>query len=161
MVEKNVACGDDFKALQSQDAQARTIGDQWSEDDILYLEDIFLTSGLHTINVRNVESGRTLMYTFLQSMLSRPLAACLTNQKIPLKKPIEDMYKTVQNLCKKHEFKDAVEIYFLEYFQAHLVWIESSDDFLQDPLVYYALQVIYDLEIVNNSPIIMLSYTLN
>src|SRR5271156_5702018 len=51
------------------------------EQDILCLNDMFLTNGFHTIKVANVEVGRSIMQLFLQAASLYHNVACVTNWK--------------------------------------------------------------------------------
>lgn len=158
MPGKNCACSLNRDYFDEPIEYTRTIGQQWSEDDILYLEDIFLTPGFHKIKVDDVNKGRSLVYILLQSLHCYQEVACLSCLKIPLKKTITDIYMILLRLCQVHEYHDAVELYFLEYFQAQVLWIELSDELFEDPIMYCALQVIHDFNIMHSAPIIALSY---
>ena len=137
----------------------RQIDSTLSVDDILYLQNIFLTSGLHHIKVPDVVSGRLIVSRLLQSMQYHHEVSCLTNiGKPPLKKTVLNIYNSLMRHCGQDASYDEIEEFFLEQYFADFMWVEISGDLWEIPLVRYALQAMHDLEIAYQMPIVALSY---
>jgi hypothetical protein len=98
---------------------------KFAEEDILDLQDIFLSIGIHTIEVDNLYEGRLLLHTFLEALRCYSSIGCLNTAGIPLEKGVVDMYKELQArgyLDKKNRFDFE---HFLTYFQEfEFIWIE-------------------------------------
>src|ERR1700733_2712100 len=98
---------------------------KFAEEDILDLQDIFLSIGIHTIEVANLYEGRLLLYIFLNALRCYSSIGCLNTANIPLEKGVVDMYKELQargyldqKTCLDFE-------HFLTYFQEfEFIWIE-------------------------------------
>ena len=128
-----------------------------STDDILFLQDIFLTRGLHHIMVSDVVSGRMLIHKFLESLNCHHEIACFTLNVAPTKQNIFDMYTSLVHCCGYDASYEEVEEFFLEQCFADFMWIENLNDLGQIPLVTHALKVMHDLGMVHDIPTIAVS----
>ncbi len=90
----------------------------FSEQEIIELNDVFLTHGIHDITVSDIAAGRTLIDTFLSSLNYYNNVACLTASDIPLRSSIFDIYSEVAG--------GDLEEFFLEQFYFDFLWIEVS-----------------------------------
>ena len=88
-----------------------------TEQQILELQDLFLTPGIHYINVATVKNGRSLIYTFLNALRCYNAPACLTNNAMPLKKEIH-LLNTHSNL----------DHFFIEESGFDFMWIEARKE---------------------------------
>lgn len=93
-----------------------------SEQQILELQDLFLTNGIHHIGVPSFKEGRALMYTFLDALRCYQSVACFTIDGNTLKKPVLDL--------QKHLLQKDMEHFFVEEFVSDFLWIE------QDKILY-------------------------
>lgn len=137
----------------------RQIDSALPADDILFLQDIFLTNGLHHIGVSDLVSGRMIVSRLLRSMNYHHELACLTNSwDPPLKKTVLDIYNSLVDYCGQDASYDEIEEFFLEQYCADFMWVEISKDLLHIPMAGYALQAVYKLEIAHHIPIVAVSY---
>jgi hypothetical protein len=130
-----------------------------SIDDILYLQEMFLTKGLHHIMVPDIFAGRTLVHSFLQSMHYFHEVSCLTNDIEQSLVPEE--YNLLENLtdfCGQEVTLDTIEEYFLEHYCADFMWIELSEALMSNPLVAQIAYIMHTLDIAHRMPVIAVSY---
>ena len=137
----------------------RRIDQSLPAEDILFLQDIFLTSGVHQIVVEDVRAGRKIVGKMLQSMNYYHEVACLTDiVEPPLKKSVINMYNSLAHYCGDDDSYDEVEEFFLEQYFADFMWIELSKGLLQIPIIENAMHALYDLDIIKHIPIVAISY---
>ena len=94
-----------------------------AEEDILKLQDLFLTNGIHTILVPTLTEGRNLIYTFLDALRCYNEVGCFTKHSLPLKKDFFNITGHLQNTL------ITTEHYFSQDFNFDFIWIEHA---LQD-----------------------------
>jgi hypothetical protein len=134
----------------------RQFGRALSEEDILYLQDIFLSNGLHAIKLPNIIEGRSLIYRLLQSLHYYRTVACLTSvAEPPLKKSIFDIHSALRMLIGD---RDAIEDFFMERFFVDFLWIELTPDLVQVPTFMQVMSALDVLAIDKHIPILTLSY---
>lgn len=140
-------------------AKPRQIDRSLSEDDILFLQDIFLKTGFHHIRVADILSGRTIMYKLLESIHYYHEITCLTgNLQIPLKRRINNLYQALEKCCGSHATYESIEEYFLENYYADFLWIELSEELFKKSIATCALSIMHQLGMADNIPIISISY---
>jgi hypothetical protein len=140
-----------------KDSSSRQLSTKLSVDDILYLQQIFLTTGLHHIVAPNLSIGRRTMHLLLRSMNCFSNAACLTwEHKASLKG--YDVLGRLIDYCGQEANMDAIEEYFIEEFEADFLWIEMSDAFMQNPFVVQAFNIMHVLNIIHKIPVVLISY---
>jgi hypothetical protein len=145
--------------IESQEALSisRKITDPFSEQDILELQDEFLTNGFHYITVSNLEQGRKIIDTFLSSLnyyydigyLS------LSNQK---------SINNAENIYKLLKDGDCFEImrfdeFFLEHWYYDFVWIEAIEPLWHLSWFKKLYQHLVNGAFDESLPIFILSYT--
>lgn len=130
-----------------------------TEDDILLLQDLFLTNGIHCIIAANVLSGRKLMYKFLQSLHYYHNVTCLTaNKDRPLKKTVFNLFQSIQEYCGCNCEYQEVEYFFLEHCYADFLWVELSEELETNPIGINAFKAMDELNMDRAMPIIKISY---
>lgn len=134
----------------------RHIDCQMSEDDILYLQDIFLTNGIHAISVADIHAGRSIMFSMLQSLNFYQTVACLTCDKAPLEKSIVDIYSQLSS--EQDVQYEEVEHFFIEEFFSEFLWIELSEKLISKTLLAHSFHALNELEMARRMPIVTLSY---
>lgn len=129
-----------------------------SEQDILYLQDIFMIPGIHHIKVDSVISGRFIINSMLNSLNYYRNIGCLSAYHLPIQEPIVDIY---QELAKKNYFQNPdVNLYdfFLEDFDCDFLWIESSQNLeLSEWFPVFEQQTI-NMNLHKLMPLIIVSY---
>ena len=112
-----------------QNGSLRAIQEPFSEDDILYLQDLFLTPGTHQIVVDNFSKIREIISQILQSLQYYHKIACLSFVNLSLEPKICDM---VQVLMSEDYFvsKERFALFFLDHFDFDFLWIEETPELL-------------------------------
>lgn len=116
-----------------------------TEQQILELQDLFLTNGIHYLYVSSFEEGRTLIYDFLNALRCHTHVACATNYGHTLPSTIFDLQSYLDsfdffNNQNVHEFQNFLN----EEFDFDFVWIEQNSSYhngrvLEQTLVTMAL----------------------
>lgn len=130
-----------------------------SDEQIIHLNNLLLTPGTHTIIVQDIETGRTMLDTFLLSLnyYHRVAFLSLSPHQCP---PHTDLYTTLLEkgyldaTGKLH--KDMEDFFIEENFD--FIWIEEQHALEQNtwyPIVHRTLQ---SLNIDREAPIIILRY---
>src|SRR3990172_3737177 len=83
---------------------------KFSEQEIIHLQDVFLTNGFQNITVQNISQGRSLVATFIQALNYYKSVACLTNSALELEVSIFDIYKYLK------EFENLSNQKLFEFF---------------------------------------------
>ena len=144
------------------DVPPRRLSSTLSLDDILYVQEMFLTKGLHHIMVPDMWQGRTLIHDFLKSMNYFHDIACLTHSDQPALDDYEsNLLEGVADYCGQDIILDTVEEYFLEHYCADFMWIELSESLLNNPLVLQIVHVMHDLDIAHRIPVVVISCAKN
>lgn len=135
---------------------ARVVSQPFSEADIIELHNRFLTTGFHSLKVKNIQEGRSLVYTLLASLNYHHNVACLSVASERLESYVHDIHKTL------HEFgpinEQALFDYFLDEFNCDFLWIEMSKELMAQSWFADFEQMIHDFHLNQHVPIIMLSY---
>ncbi len=99
-----------------------------SEQQIIELQEIFLTPGFHNFPITTVKDARSLIYTFLDALRCHQIIGCMTaNTDLPLRKSIFDIN---HYLCEygyfgsNHSYN--YDRFFIEEFDIDFLWIEPS-----------------------------------
>lgn len=144
-----MGCKDDIRQLSLE----------LTPEDILYLQELFLTNGFHHIRVPTVNDGRFLMYKLLHSMHFFNDIACLTCIDEPIiSLDVCDLLNDLRIHCKGEESINAIEEYFLEVFFTDFMWIELNEALLNDPMVQHAIYIMHAIEFAHKIPVIAMSY---
>jgi len=126
-----------------------------TETDILVLQDKFLTNGFQYLQLQNVDSGRTLIETFLESMHMYHTLACLTSSSKQLPSNVSDIY---YDLAISKSIKENLVQYFVDQFYYDFMWIEATNDLIQADWYKDFESFIIDFKIDQQIPIIFISY---
>lgn len=129
------------------------------DEQIIHINNLLLTPGWHTFLVDSVQSGRTLLDTFLMNLHYYRDIGCLTLEQVPLSPEVENIH---QQLITGHYLetfsnKD-LEHYFIESFDFDFVWIEESTELIKNPWFSLFKQKITELKIDEQIPLISLCY---
>ena len=115
-------------AYLDQNYNQRFINNPYSEKDILYLHETFLTAGFHTICVPSYEFGCTVMKTFLRSLNFYTDIACITENVLHID-GVTDLYSLLHN---NGAFKSRQKLneFIIEEFDYDFLWIEEKKEWL-------------------------------
>jgi len=146
------------KATQKPPIMARFIEEPLSEVEILDIQDVFLTNGIHTLHVPTVSAGRRLINTFLHSLDCYYTPACLTGAVEPLHSTVYDLYADVTRYALGMAHGGDLEEFFIERFYVDFLWIEQSEVLKKTTWYAEFEQRLIDLKIDQHIPIICLKY---
>lgn len=127
------------KPLQSQIFELRNKNEKrkifelpFCESDILELQKMFTTNGVHHLKTTNVHMGRSIVTTILKSLNHYHKVGCVTTEKKGLQtKEVCDIYKTIASSNEyHHEFLIATEQFFIEHPFFDFIWVELTSDIL-------------------------------
>lgn len=101
--------------------------DLFSEYDILALNDLLLSKGMHTIKVQNLVIGRKIIEMFLTLLNYYQQIYWLSMQKRDYSLELQDLYHELQQYgCLQNASKELYEYYFYDAFNGDCLIIEQS-----------------------------------
>jgi hypothetical protein len=96
-----------------------------SEQQIIELQELFLTPGFHQYPITTVKDARALMYTFLDALRCYQIVGCMTaNTDLPLRKSIFD----INDYLWQYGYLGSsnYDKFFIEEFDIDFLWIEPT-----------------------------------
>ncbi len=135
---------------------ARVVSQPFSEADIIELHNRFLTTGFHSLKVKNIHEGRSLVYTLLASLNYHHNIAALSIESQKLESFVHDIYKALDGYSPINE--QSIFDYFLDEFNCDFLWIEMSKDLMSQVWFADFEHMLYDFHLNQHVPIVMLSY---
>lgn len=131
----------------------------WSEEDILQLQALFLTTGMHAITVPQVHAGRTIIARLLQSLHCFSHVAALTVSDLPLAPAVCNVYEELLlgGFIERQQATRAFD-YFLDEFNADFLWIEESSNLLSTPWYRTVREYIDELKVSQHIPVVRVLY---
>lgn len=147
-------------ALMLQGIQeARYVRAPFSDSDILELQDLFLSNGVHYIKVDDVQSGRLLIKLFLKSLNFYHNVACLSTSSEPLDSSVLDLYGELMVGGYFDEGAVAqLEEFFLEHFDHDFLWLEASEHALESAWMNDVFKQVKNFKLEQLLPILVVSY---
>jgi len=127
----------------------------FTESEILLLQDKFLNNGFQRIQVKNIQLGRTLIETFLESMHMHNSIACLTLEQAFPKSTVSDIY---YELMANNYINDNLEQFFIDQCYYDFMWIEATPELKANKWFSKFEQYIIDYKLDQHIPIMILSY---
>jgi len=138
---------------------AKKIRGLLSETDILDLEDKFLTNGFHYINVSDVESGRALVYQFLDSLPCYGQRAALSVASTMLDSSITDVYyELVKSGYIDFPSHSNMEEFFIDQFYYDFMWIEASGGLIEQGWFSEFFEKMTFFKLDKHIPVLIISY---
>lgn len=105
------------------------LSEQFSENDVLHLQNIFLTPGVHEVYVLDLAKARKKMDRFLKALQYHHKAACVSLQPLYLSDDIADIVQIL--LTDDHLISsNSLTLFFLDHFYFDFLWIEESEELL-------------------------------
>jgi len=131
-----------------------------SEATVISLCDMALSKGIHYINMPDVQTGRTFLYSFLRLLLPYKNSACLTFNTILLEPPATHLHALmVQNgyVDTKHDLYN-MEDFFYDICHFDFIWIEKDSLYTRskEALLFEKTLIKHQLEI--KIPVFILQY---
>ena len=154
-IEQNV---EHKTAFHQYHKQAYTVAQPFSEKEILYLQELFLTNGCHWLRVKDIHTGRSIVLTLLYSLNYYHDVAYLSINTMTLDSTMFDVYAHM--LEKKYlegQYYD-MEDFLIEHFYADFLWIEETCELQMAPWYTHFLQALNDLKLDKHIPLVFLSY---
>lgn len=142
---KSLSFNLDFKIKQSfcfKLSQTTSI----TEQQILELQELFLSNGIHYIMVPSLQEGRALVSRFLDALRCHQSAACFTFEAALAKRFVD---------LRKQMNKKNWDSYLCEDFKSDFIWIEQDPIHLQESL--FLEKKLCELGFDHCMPIIVLS----
>jgi len=120
------------------------------EKNILYLQNLFLTKGVHVLDAEQIESGRQVIKSILDSSNYYQNVACLGHSKLfNTSINLDPLFNDIKNE------PDRLMSFFLEDFHYDLLWIEESRLLLDVDCYRMFKQYIFDFKIDKSSTIVI------
>jgi len=126
----------------------------YSENDILYLQELFMSNGIHHISVPDIAAGRNLIEMFLSSL------NCFYDIAYFGSEPhTHTSYFDVLAHLKLYE-KNAADLdeFFINEFYFDFMWLEQTPHFSASPRFTNFMHKLAELKVDQHLPIIILSY---
>lgn len=135
---------------------SRFFSECFSENDALYLQDIFLTPGIHQINADSVVQVRTVVSKVLNSLQYHQNAACLSLHDMSLPAGVTDIVRIL--ITDDHLIgSDSLMLFFLDHFYFDFLWIEESQSLLDSIWYEQFQQHLIDFNFNKSIPIIKIA----
>lgn len=125
---------------------------------IIELQDIFLTPGIHVIDVEFLQEGRDIIQKFLSALRCYQAVGCLTQHGQELTRDIFDIhhYLLMYGFLEGKNGND-LEQFFTQDFNFDFIWIEKKNNETSDWCHYFEQRIArYDIR--SRVPIILLLY---
>lgn len=144
--------------LQTSATRNITRTDWLGEQEILDLQDYFLTPGFHFLKTTDPETGRELLTQFIQVLQYHYAdVAVLSTSKRSFSFEYHDLYKELMH-AKGFNKKEALEKYLLDSFYYDLVVIEGTKELLASHWFGRFENLLNTFAITEKTPVVLLYY---
>lgn len=133
---------------------SRKISTPCSEADILYLQTIFTTPGIHTLTVPNVKEGRHVIMEQLKALQWHQEVGFLTADQSGLCLPAQNILALLDQPINQ----EGIETFFIEHFYYDFLWIEATSGLVNMSWIYSFEQQLFNYHLDTMIPIIILTY---
>ena len=130
----------------------------FSEEDVLELQEIFVTLGVHIIKVKNVIEGRQILKIILNSLNYYNNIGCITQEKdIPVS-VCDILNHIVLEKIEKGDLLTNLEDFLAVHPCFDFIWIELTKN-IKKELSYKAIKNIFDMyHVEERMPVLILTY---
>jgi len=137
-----------------------SIKEPFSEQQILLLQEKFLTNGFQYIKVKNIMAGRNIIQLFLDSLGVYHDIAAITLSNMRLPNYITHVYRELANEGFLDPFgQQYLDDYFIDNFYFDFVWIEATQELFNSSHWFNDFQdKLMSFKINEHIPIIVVSY---
>lgn len=125
-----------------------------TESDIIYLQTIFTTPGIHTLSVPNIKSGRKMIREQLEALQWHQEIGFLTADQSALCLPAQNILTMLDQPIDQ----EGIETFFIEHFYYDFLWIEATPGLVNMPWIYAFEQQLFNYHLNTMIPIIILTY---
>lgn len=139
---------------------ARRIAQPFSESDIIFLHNIFLTHGSHAIKVPNIATGRAIIKLVLESLHYYSAPACLSLSSLALDNEIFDLSyaMSLAGYISNQTNETCLEEFFLEQLDGDFLWIEATNELLEQTWFGQFMHQLEILKFESQMPVVVLFY---
>jgi len=138
-------------------SKSRKVTDQLSEQDIIELQDQFLTNGFHYITVETIEQGRKVIDTFLSSLNYYQDVGYLSLANQQTVNDAENIYRQLKaDGCFESMRYDE---FFIERWHYDFMWIEAIEPLWHLSWFKKLYQQLVDGSFEESLPIFIVLYT--
>lgn len=132
---------------------SRVLQEPFSENDAIYLQDIFLTPGVHHLYVDTTSKARSVISKVLKSLQYHQKAACLSLQALDWSDDVCDIMRLLvaEDYLVNHE---SLILFFLEHFYFDFLWIEETQALVESIWYEQFKQYLVDFNFHKSIPII-------
>lgn len=125
-----------------------------TEADILYLQTIFTTPGVHTLTMPTVQSGRKIIMEQLEALQWHQEIGFLTADQSALCLPAQN----ILTMLNQPIDQEGIETFFIEHFYYDFLWIETTPGLVNMSWIYSFEQQLFNYHLNTMIPIIILTY---
>jgi hypothetical protein len=150
------------RILQPPRVDTNLYNQKISENEILYLQDLFLTPGFHKLKFANLKTAREQLYTILDSLQFYQNAAGLSLQVLGLREDITDLYAEIlQTGCLNdpdHYTSENLVNFCLNNFYYDFLWIENPQALETTQWYQQLLELLSDFKLDQLIPICLVEF---
>ncbi len=132
--------------------------ESFSENEILAVSDLLLSNGFHTITVKSLTVGRTIINTFL-TLLNRYQQIYWLSSDGTVPNQVYDLYACMKQAgCLKEGSVEVYESYFYEEFYGDFLILECTDRLMSESWYADFEQTLYEMRMFDQIPVVQLMY---
>lgn len=150
------------RILQQPHASSDLYNQKISENEILYLQDLFLTPGFHKIKFSNLKIARNQLYAILDSLQFYQNAAALSLQTTGFRTDLVDLYsELLQDCCitaPAHLAAENLVNFCLNNFYYDFLWIENPQALEAKQWYQQLLELIANFKLDQLIPICLVEF---
>lgn len=132
----------------------RILSSACTESDILYLQNIFTTPGVHMVTVPNILAGRKIIMEQLEALQWHQEIGFLTADQSACCVPAQNILSMLEQPIDQ----EGVETFFIERFYFDFLWIETTSGLVNMPWIYSFEKQLINYHLDSMIPIIILTY---
>lgn len=142
------------QAIIGTGGASKRISTPYTEADILYLQNIFTTPGIHTLTVPNIQIGRQMIMEQLEALQWHQEIGFLTADQSARYLPAQNIITMLDQPMDQ----ESIETFFIEHFYYDFLWIEATTGLVNMPWIYIFEQQLFNYHLDSMIPIIILTY---
>lgn len=133
---------------------------EFTEQQILALQQQLLNPGFHYLTVPTIEDGRAIMLSFLNSLGCYDRIASISLGPVELPENIADIFHLLA--CGRYlSLPDGISSFLIDFWPMDFLWIEENDDLKSQEWYASVKRVLSELHYDQHIPIMVLSYSPN
>lgn len=128
-----------------------------THNDILDLQEIFLTPGVHELHINSVEEGRFIIDKFLGSLNCYHKKACFTLSELALDCQTTDLYLELLLMSRVDGVTGSLEGFLYDHGDHDFIWIEATKKVLANSVFHEFVQHLKLFDGKMQFPVVLLS----